>query len=184
MAAAAAADQAETSDSAASPGSGISKTVTPHAAEHLRFGHVEYEEVDLDPSDEPKRHYLIRRPRAHQWFFKGKLHRSSEGRSSNRMELFFDLVYVAIIAVLAEAAVSQPNGAGLVKYILTYLPAFLIWDSVRELINILWTDDVAQRTILVWIMMLLVAYANNANFVGDAIPAEAIPILQQQESLH
>lgn len=52
--------------------------------------------------------------------------------------------------------------------ILTYLPAFLIWDSTRELVNILWTDDVAQRTILVWIMMLLVAYANNANFVGDA----------------
>lgn len=64
-----------------------SKMLTPHA-EHLRFGHVDYEAIEQD-ADEEKRHYLIRRPRAHQWFFKGKLYRSPEGRSSSRMELFF-----------------------------------------------------------------------------------------------
>lgn len=90
-----------------------SKAVTPHA-EHLRFGHIDYEEIERN-ADEEKRHYLIRRPRAHQWFFKGKLFRSPEGRSSGRIELFFDLIYVALIATIAEAAVEEPTGAGLVK---------------------------------------------------------------------
>lgn len=53
---------------------------------------------------------------------------------------------------------------------------------MRELINILWTDDVAQRSILIWIMMLLVAYANNANFVGDAEHAESQAIVGEAGS--
>jgi uncharacterized protein with LGFP repeats len=56
------------------------------AAEHLRYGHLDYEEVE-EEEEERRRHYLIRKPKVKQWFYKGKLFRSAEGRASARIEL-------------------------------------------------------------------------------------------------
>lgn len=62
------------------------KNHTPAQAEHLRFGHVDYEEVEESEEDK-RRHYLLRKPKVKQWFYKGKLFRSAEGRASARIEL-------------------------------------------------------------------------------------------------
>jgi hypothetical protein len=48
------------------------------------------------------RRYLFRKPRALQYFRGRTLVRSDEERSSQRLELFFDLIFVGIIAVLAH----------------------------------------------------------------------------------
>lgn len=41
--------------------------------------------------------YLVKRPKALQWFYKGQLHKvSEEERQASRFELFLDLLYVAI----------------------------------------------------------------------------------------
>lgn len=61
------------------------KLHTP-AAEHLRYGHVDYEEVEESEEDK-RRHYLLRKPKVKQWFYRGKLFRSAEGRASARIEL-------------------------------------------------------------------------------------------------
>ena len=58
----------------------------PTTAEHLRYGHVDFEEVEESEEDK-RRHYLIRKPKVKQWFYKGKLFRSAEGRASARIEL-------------------------------------------------------------------------------------------------
>lgn len=66
-------------------GSLPTKVHTP-VAEHLRYGHIDFEEVEESEQDK-RRHYFIRKPKVKQWFYKGKLFRSAEGRSSARIEL-------------------------------------------------------------------------------------------------
>lgn len=61
------------------------KLNTP-AAEHLRYGHVDFEEIEESEEDK-RRHYLLRKPKVKQWFYRGKLFRSAEGRASARIEL-------------------------------------------------------------------------------------------------
>lgn len=74
-----------------------------------------------------QRRYLFRRPRALQYFRGRMLVRSEEERGSGRLELFFDLTFVGIIAVLAEETIKEPTGASLVKYLVTYMPAYIVW---------------------------------------------------------
>jgi low temperature requirement protein LtrA len=81
---------------------------------------------------------------------------------------FFDLIFVAIIAVLAEAAIEDPTGNGLVRYIITFWAAYNIWSGLRENMNMFWNDDVLQKTFIMWIMVLLITYGNNAPYVDDA----------------
>lgn len=63
-----------------------SKQHTPAQPEHLRFGHVDFEEVE-EAEEDKRRHYLLRKPKVKQWFYRGKLFRSAEGRASARIEL-------------------------------------------------------------------------------------------------
>lgn len=41
--------------------------------------------------------------------------------------------------------------------------------------NMFWNDDVLQKTFVMWIMILLITYGNNAPFIKDA-PAEEEPL--------
>jgi hypothetical protein len=51
---------------------------------------------ELQESAKPQR-YLVKRPKALQWFYNGQLHKvSEEERQASRFELFLDLLYVAI----------------------------------------------------------------------------------------
>jgi hypothetical protein len=74
-----------------------------------------------------QRRYLYRKPRALQYFRGRILVRSNEERSSGRLELFFDLTFVGIIAVLAVEVIEEPTGASLVRYMITYSAAYLVW---------------------------------------------------------
>ncbi|KAK0536325.1 hypothetical protein OC834_001229 [Tilletia horrida] len=109
-----------------------------------------------------KRRYLFRKPRALQYFRGHTLVRGEDERSSQRIELFFDLTFVGIIAVLAEEAIHDGTGAGLVRYVITYFGAWTIWSYMREIFNAFYCDDLFQRTLVVWIMALLIIYGNNA----------------------
>lgn len=66
---------------------------------------------------------------------------------------------------ISDAAAEQPTGLGLAKYVLTFCPAYAIWSDVREVVNQFGTDDVMERTYILWIMMLLVGYSNNASSI-------------------
>lgn len=109
-----------------------------------------------------QRRYLIRRPRALQYFRGPTLVRSADERTSGRIELFFDLTMVGIIAVLAKEAVAEPTGASLARFIITYLGAFMIWSSVREFFNVYYCDDMYQRFLVMFVMACLIVYGNNA----------------------
>lgn len=109
-----------------------------------------------------QRRYMFRRPRALQYFRGNVLVRSEEERSSHRLELFFDLVFVGLIATLAEEAIHEHNGAAIVRYILTYTAAWMIWNYMREVFNAFFVDDLPQRLLVLAVMACLVVYGNNA----------------------
>lgn len=62
-----------------------------------------------------QRRYLVRKPRPLQYFRGQTLIRDEGERGSSRLELFFDLLFVGLISVLAKEAVSDPTGPGLVR---------------------------------------------------------------------
>lgn len=125
------------------------------------------------------RRYLFRRPRPLQYFRGNVLVRSEEERGSGRLELFFDLTFVGIIAVLAQSAVADPTGPGFVRYILTYTAAFLVWNWMRETFDAFYKDDLSQRILVLFVMACLVLYGNNAPDVQKDLsesPARAVAI--------
>ncbi|PWN47880.1 hypothetical protein IE53DRAFT_389966 [Violaceomyces palustris] len=126
-----------------------------------------------------ERRYLFRRPRALQYFRGNVLVRSNEERSSQRLELFFDLVFVGLIATLAEEAVHESTGPAVVRYILTYAPAWMIWSYMREIFNSFFQDDLPQRLLVLCVMILLVVFGNNApqaEMILEEGPARATAI--------
>ena len=78
---------------------------------------------------------------------------------------------VALVANFSDDLAEHPDGAHLVKYILIFAPAWHIWADLREIMNSYYTDDLAQRLILLWVMAMLVLYANNANLVDEDLGA-------------
>ncbi|KID64660.1 LtrA, partial [Metarhizium hybridum] len=116
--------------------------------------------------------YIIKRPKALQWFYNGRLYKESdEERQAGRFELFLDLLYVAIVANFSDDLAEFPNGAHLAKYILIFAPAWHIWADLREIMNSYYTDDLLQRLVILWVMALLVLYANNAREANTDIDA-------------
>ncbi|OCT54269.1 hypothetical protein CLCR_00278 [Cladophialophora carrionii] len=115
-----------------------------------------------------ERRYLIRKPRALQYFHRGQFKRELEKeRVAGRFELFLDLLYVAIIANFSDDLTEKPTGANLVKFILIFAPAWHAWADAKENANNYYNDDVLQRTGVLWIMALLVVYGNNAVYVAE-----------------
>ncbi|KLO15564.1 hypothetical protein SCHPADRAFT_888472 [Schizopora paradoxa] len=108
---------------------------------------------------------FIPRPVLHQWIQNGKLYREAKERQASHFELFFDLLFVGIVHQISDAAAESPTGAGLAKYVLTICPAYSIWSDVRDIVNRFGTDDVSQRAYILWIMILLVGYSNNASSI-------------------
>lgn len=90
------------------------------------------------------RRYLIRKPRALQYFRGKTLVRDEAERGSSRLELFFDLLFVGLISVLAKEAVAEPTGPALVRYLITYIMGFLVWTWMREIFNSFYKDDLSQ----------------------------------------
>ncbi|KAM4065746.1 bacterial low temperature requirement A protein (LtrA) domain-containing protein [Hirsutella rhossiliensis] len=116
--------------------------------------------------------YVVKRPKALQWFYDGRLYKASdEERQAGRFELFLDLLYVAIVANFSDDLAEHPDGAHLAKFLLIFTPAWHIWSDTRELMNSYYTDDLPQRLIILWIMALLVLYANNARLVDEDLSA-------------
>ncbi|KAJ6511361.1 hypothetical protein C8R47DRAFT_1296231 [Mycena vitilis] len=113
---------------------------------------------------------FLQRPRLHQWLSSGKIYREAGEQQSSRFELFFDLLFIGMVHQISEAAAEQPTGIGFAKYILTFVPAFSIWGDVRDIANQFANDDVTQRAYILWIMVLLVGYSNNASAIEYGKP--------------
>ncbi|KAJ7057067.1 hypothetical protein C8F01DRAFT_1153281 [Mycena amicta] len=108
---------------------------------------------------------FLQRPTLHSWLQNGKLFREATELQSSRFELFFDLLFVGMVHQLSEAAAEEPTGLGFANYVLTFAPAFSIWSDIRDMANQFANDDVTQRAYILWTMLLLVGYSNNASSI-------------------
>lgn len=75
------------------------------------------------------------------------------------------------MANFSEELAEHADGAHLAKYILIFIPAWHIWADLREMMNSYYTDDILQRLIILWVMALLVLYANSALKADEDISA-------------
>lgn len=78
---------------------------------------------------------------------------------------------VALVANFSDELAEHADGAHLAKYVLIFAPAWHIWADLREIMNSFYTDDLVQRFFILWVMALLVLYANNANLVDEDLGA-------------
>ncbi|KAI9147836.1 hypothetical protein HJFPF1_12870 [Paramyrothecium foliicola] len=122
---------------------------------------------ELQQNHKPSR-YLVKRPKALQWFHHDRLCKDSdEERQAGRFELFLDLLYVAILASLADTLAEEPGWAQAAKFLLNFCYIRQIHSDLRELMNSFYQDDLPQRALVLWLMALLILYANSANLVDE-----------------
>lgn len=126
-----------------------------------------YGEIKISYINPPPRSPWFTRPYALNYFHKGTLFRTRHERTSGKLELFLDLVYVGIAANLASNAVSGADGVSFLKFLLVFIPPWTIWSDLKDFMNYYFNDDVIQRCYVVWILALLITYDNNCEFVDD-----------------
>ncbi|WVQ80108.1 hypothetical protein IAT38_002209 [Cryptococcus sp. DSM 104549] len=133
---------------------------------HLVF-HEEYDE-----EWKPRRlRELVRPFTVRQWMEDGRIHREPSPREVPRFELFFDLLFVAIIHQLADAAIEEPGGPSVARFVLTFWPSWSLWEEARKYANQSGTDDLLHRLWICAGMISLLGYSANASAI-ELSPSE------------
>lgn len=101
---------------------------------------------------------LFRRPVIKQYFHRGLLWRSSEETKVMSFELFFDLLYVGIIAINGDNASEEADGHALVRFVVTFGMSWKIWNDVQQFVSWFDSDDVAHRVEIVFLIACLLGY--------------------------
>ncbi|KAK4448935.1 hypothetical protein QBC34DRAFT_485330 [Podospora aff. communis PSN243] len=104
---------------------------------------------------------LFRRPIIKQYFHRGLLWRASEHTEVLNFELFFDLLYVGIIAINGDHALEDPTGLELLRFVVTFLMTWKIWSDIQQIISWFETNDIAQRIQILFLMALLLGVTTN-----------------------
>ncbi|CAX45139.1 conserved hypothetical protein [Candida dubliniensis CD36] len=121
-----------------------------------RFGDIEFQYIKP-----PKQSVWFRRPHALNYFKDGVLYRTKGERTSSKTELFLDLLYVGIIANLAGEASEEASGKALLKYVLLFLPTWVVWADIKDFTNYYYNEDLSQKVYIFWILALLTLYINS-----------------------
>lgn len=146
------------------------KTIHQFGPGNVFFHGKSFEDHDSDHSHHRSFKSLVRPPVVRQWIHLGKIHREHTERVPSRLELFFDLVFVAIAHQLSDSVAENASAAGLAKFILTFYPTWSLWSEFRNFVNASGTDDVLQRLSVLWLMALLVGYTANASAIKLGTP--------------
>jgi low temperature requirement protein LtrA len=70
---------------------------------------------------------LFKTPVVRQYFHKGILWRASGAEEVQSFELFIDLLFVGIIAVIGDVTAEDPTGGSLLRFIITFTLSWKIW---------------------------------------------------------
>jgi low temperature requirement protein LtrA len=140
-------------------------------------------------------HYLFQRPRALQYTYRGErigygedaapiqhqisgasdIKYTAEGvaKARERIDLFIDLVWVGIISNLSEVfsvvffEAEADSGKAFLMFVLVFLPAWRIWNFLREFLNSFYMDDTIQRVFIFWILALSVFFGNEIAYFAE-----------------
>ena len=78
---------------------------------------------------------LFKKPVIRQYWHKGLLWRASEVEEVASFELFVDLLYVGIIAIIGDTAAENATGFSLLKFTVTMALAFKMWSDLTLLVS-------------------------------------------------
>ncbi|CAG8543727.1 12173_t:CDS:10 [Cetraspora pellucida] len=123
---------------------------TIHATIHT-FGNLQKLEIIADEDDGER---LTRKPRVRQYWYKGVLHREADERSSSYSELFWDLIFVAVVSNLGSMLIHDISKN----------------DTCAHL-NIYSSEDLIEKFLLLWEMVLLIVMGTHASDIFDSTAA-------------
>jgi low temperature requirement protein LtrA len=104
---------------------------------------------------------LFKKPVVKQYFHRGLLWRASGETEVQSFELFFDLLYVGIIAINGDHAAEDANGHELLRFIVTFCMSWKIWSDVAQYISWFDTNDIAQRVEILFLIACLLGLTTN-----------------------
>ncbi|KAL8766609.1 MAG: hypothetical protein Q9209_006674 [Squamulea sp. 1 TL-2023] len=104
---------------------------------------------------------LWKRPVVRQYLHKGLIWRSSELQEVASFELFVDLLYVGIIAIIGDFAAEHPTGSGLLQFTIVFSIGWKIWSDLQIITSWLAVDDIIQRLSVILVMACLVGFTLN-----------------------
>ncbi|KAI4103023.1 MAG: hypothetical protein LQ339_004386 [Xanthoria mediterranea] len=74
-------------------------------------------------------------------------------------ELFVDLLYIGIIAIIGDQAVEHPTGYGLLQFTIVFSIGWKIWSDLQIITS--WLDDIIQRLSVMFVMACLIGFTLN-----------------------
>ncbi|KAK3353799.1 hypothetical protein B0T25DRAFT_221162 [Lasiosphaeria hispida] len=104
---------------------------------------------------------LFRRPIVKQYFHRGLLWRAAEHTEVMSFELFFDLLYVGILAINGDHVAEEPSGQELLRFFITFLMSWKIWADVQQIISWFETNDIVQRLEILFLTACLLGQTTN-----------------------
>lgn len=78
---------------------------------------------------------FYRKPVVRQYFHKGLLWRASEVEEVASFELFVDLLYVGIIAVIGDKAADDATAYGLLRFSIAFVMGYKMWNDLTLIIS-------------------------------------------------
>ena len=100
-------------------------------------------------------------PIVRQYFHRGLLWRAQETEEVASFELFVDLLYVGILAILGDTAAEHPTRFGFLQFLVTFILSWKMWNDLTLSISWFETDDIAQRIAVLFVMICLFGYTLN-----------------------
>lgn len=77
--------------------------------------------------------------------------------------MFFDLLYVGILAVAGDGAAEAHNGEGLLRFAITFIMTWKIWSDLSQALSWIVMDDVFRRISILFMMVILLGLVTNMN---------------------
>lgn len=102
-----------------------------------------------------------KKPVIRQYFHKGLIWRAQTNEEVASFELFVDLLYVGIIAIIGDAAADNTTPYGLLQFIITFTLGWKMWNDLTLFISWFETDDICQRISVLFVMICLFGYTLN-----------------------
>ncbi|KAG5421314.1 hypothetical protein I9W82_000404 [Candida metapsilosis] len=137
-----------------------------------RFGDINFQYIKP-----PRERFWFMRPHALNYFKDGVLFRTKGERGSSKTELFLDLIYVGLIANLAGEASENASGLALLKYVLFFLPLWVVWADIKDFTNYYYNEDLSQKVYIFWILCLLTLYINSHYDITESYSKAALPVV-------
>ena len=100
-------------------------------------------------------------PIVRQYFHRGLLWRAQESEEVASFELFVDLLYVGIIAIIGDTAAENASRFGFLQFLVTFILSWKMWNDFTLSVSWFETDDIAQRIAVLFVMICLFGYTLN-----------------------